>query len=411
MSEIAKRLNERRLSLVNEMRALVDKTIEEARDLSGEETGRYQAMNEEIDRIDERIAGVLDQEKRRADTDRAFDELRGKPVTGPTGAGDGGRPVGDQLRSFFLGEQGRSIEIKAPGRTDYRALSKATAAAGLNTVPTSFYDRLVAHLIEVSGVMMAQPTVLNTASGESLQIPKTTAHSSAVIVTEGSAIATSEPTFGQITLGAFKYGDLMQVSRELVADTGVDLEGYLAMQVGRALGNALGAHLLTGTGTGQPRGVITDATVGVTGGTGVAGVFTADNLIDLHYSVIAPYRASQSCYWVVKDSTLAVIRKLKDTTNQYLWQPSLQAGAPDTLLGKPLVTDPFVPATGVTNKSVVFGDFSQYFVRMVGGGIRFEQSADFAFNTDLITYRAILRADAALVDLTGAVKVFQGAAT
>jgi HK97 family phage major capsid protein len=409
---VAKRLNERRLQLVNEMRALVDVSIDEGRDLSGEETGRYQAMNEEIDRIDERMAGVLKAEQRRADTDAAFDKIAGRPVTSVDGArGSGeGESAGDKLRKFFLGESGRSLTIDA-SRTSFRALSKLTAAAGLNTVPTSFYDQLVAHLIETSGILSAGPTVLNTTSGESLQIPKTTAHSSAAIVTEGSAIGNSEPTFGQLTLGAYKYGDLLQVSRELVQDTGVDLEGYLAMQVGRALGNALGAHLATGTGTGQPRGIVTDAATGVTGGTGVAGAPTADDLIDLMFSVISPYRASGSCGWIVRDSTLARIRKLKDTTGQYLWQPSLQVGVPDTLLGKPVHTDPFVAAVAVNAKSVVFGDISQYFVRMVGGGIRFEQSNDYAFNTDLITYRAILRADAALVDLTGAVKVFVGAAT
>lgn len=410
MSEIAKKLNERRLTLVNEMREMVDKAVEEGRDLDGVETGRYQAMNTEIDALDTRMKGVLEQEQRRADAEAAFDRIAGKPVqqSGGESGQDGGN--GDQLRKFFLGESGRSLTI-SDSKLNFRALTKLTGAAGGNTVPTSFYDQLIAHMIETSGVLQAGPTVLNTSSGESLQIPKTTAHSSAAIVSEGSAIGTSEPAFGQITLGAYKYGDLMQVSRELVQDTGVDLEGYLAMQIGRALGNALGAHLITGTGTNQPRGLITDATVGVTGGTGVGGAPTADNMIDLMYSVISPYRASSSCGWLTKDSTLATLRKLKDNTGQYLWQPSLQAGAPDIFLGKSIRTDPFVPGVAVTGKSVAFGDVSQYFVRMVGGGIRFEQSNDYAFNTDLITYRAILRADAALVDLTGAVKVFQGAAT
>ena len=414
MSEIAKKLQARRLNLVSEMRELVDKTVEEARDLDGAETGRFQAMNEEIDRIDLRIKGVLEQEQRAKDAGDAFDGLLSKPKTGPDSGeqrdGQSGTEVA--LRKFFAGESGRTFDMKAPGRVDYRTLSKLSAGAGLNTVPTSFYDRLISHLIEVSGVMQAGPTVLNTASGESLQIPKTTAHSSAAIVLEAGTIATSEPTFGQVTLGSFKYGDLMQVSRELITDTGVDLEGYLAMQVGRALGNALGTHLVTGAGTTTPRGIVTDATSGVTGstvaqGAAVIGAPTADNLIDLQYSVISPYRQSASCNWLMRDATLAVVRKLKDTTGQYLWQPSLQIGAPDMLLGKPVVTDPFVAAVGSAAKSVVFGDFSQYFVRMVGG-LRFERSDDFAFSTDLITYRCLLRADAALVDLTGAVKFLTG---
>jgi HK97 family phage major capsid protein len=255
--------------------------------------------------------------------------------------------------------------------------------------------------------MQAGATVLNTNSGESIQVPKTTSHSTAGIVTEGGTISASDPAFGQITLGAYKYGTLIQVSRELLEDTGVDLEGYLAMQAGRALGNAFGAHAITGTGTSQPRGVVTDATLGVTGGAGVVGAFTSDNLIDLFYSVIAPYRASGSAKWIMRDSTVAVARKLKDTTGQYIWQPGLTADAPDTILGKQVLTDPNVAATALSAKSVLFGDFSQFFIRLAGG-VRFERSDDFAFNTDLVTFRALLRADSALVDLTGAVKYFAG---
>lgn len=414
MSEIAKRLRDRRLALVNEMRELVDRTVEEGRDLTGEETGRFQSMNEEIDRLDERIKGVLDQEKRAKDADDAFNAIAGKPITGPSGSATGGSGANggnfsDELRAFAQGKSGHALEI--PGKTvDFRTLSKLTAGAGLNTVPTSFYDRLIAHLIETASILQAGATVLQTSGGESIQVPKTTAHSSAAIVTEGAAIAASDPAFGQITLGAYKYGLLIQVSRELIADTGVDLEGYLSMQAGRAIGNAFGAHAITGTGTSQPRGIVTDATLGVTGATGVVGVPNADNLIDLFFSVIAPYRNSPEAAWMMRDSTVATVRKLKDTTNQYIWQPGLQAGAPDTILGKRVITDPGVAATALSAKSVLFGDFSQYFVRMVSG-LRFERSDEYAFNTDLVTFRALLRADGALVDLTGAVKYFAGAGT
>jgi HK97 family phage major capsid protein len=86
------------------------------------------------------------------------------------------------------------------------------------------------------------------------------------------------------------------------------------------------------------------------------------------------------------------------------------AGQPDTILGKPVLTDPNVASVGLSAKSVVFGDFSQYFVRLAGG-VRFERSDEFAFGNDLVTFRALMRADAALVDLTGAIKVFQGGAS
>jgi HK97 family phage major capsid protein len=416
MSDIATRLRDRRLNVVNEMRTLVDTAVEESRDLTGEETGKYQLLNEEIDRLDERIKGVLEQEKRAKDADDAFNAISRKPVTGPTDTrsnggdkGAGGDNFSDELRAFAQGKSGHAFEV--PGKTvDFRTLSKLSAGAGANTVPTTFYDRLIAHLIETASILQAGATVLQTSGGESIQVPKTTAHSSAAIVTEGAAIAASDPAFGQITLGAYKYGLLIQVSRELIADTGVDLDGYLSMQAGRAIGNAFGAHAITGTGTSQPRGIVTDATLGVTGGTGVAGVPTADNLIDLFFSVIPPYRNSPQAAWLMKDSTVASVRKLKDTTNQYIWQPGLQVGVPDSILGKPVITDPNVAATATSAKSVLFGDFSQYFARMVSG-LRFERSDEYAFNTDLVTFRALLRADGSLVDLTGAVKFFAGGAT
>lgn len=107
------------------------------------------------------------------------------------------------------------------------------------------------------------------------------------------------------------------------------------------------------------------------------------------------------------DSTAGAVRKIKTSEGQYIWQPSVIAGQPDTILGKPVLTDPNMPAIAASAESVAFGDFSQYFVRLAGG-IRFERSDEFAFGNDLVTFRALMRADAALVDLTGAIKTFTG---
>jgi HK97 family phage major capsid protein len=215
-------------------------------------------------------------------------------------------------------------------------------------------------------------------------------------------------------LDAFKYAHLIKVSSELLADTGVDIEGYLAAESGRALGNALGAALVTGDGSGDPNGVHTASTTGVTGGNGLGGGFGVqdnagegfDDLIDLFYSVKAPYRASSACHWMMADSTAAVVRKLKTSTGEYAWQPSVVAGQPDVILGKPVIIDPNVPAVAENAKSILFGDFSTYFVRLAGG-VRFERSDDFAFDTDVVTFRAIVRGDGDLAD-TSAIKGFVG---
>lgn len=410
MSEVVNRLRERRANVWEQAKTLADRAADENRNFNGEEQSSWDTLNAELDALDKRIKAVIDGETRAKETEEAFSKLEGKPRVA------GGAPPEDsevaQIRGMLRGEAGysRVYEVKPSGPIDIRTLSKLTAAAGANTVKTSFYDRLIAHLIETSAVLQAGVTVLNTAGGETIQLPKTTSHSTAAIVAEAGTIGVSDPAFGQASLGAFKYGVLVQLSRELVDDATVDLEGYLAMETGRALGNAFGADLVTGNGSSKPRGILQDTTLGVTTATAVAGVPTADNMLDLYYSVIAPYRNSPNAAYLMKDTTVASLRKAKDTTGQYLWQPSLQAGEPDRFGSVKVLTDPFMPATAVNAKSVVFGDFSRYFVRLVGG-IRFERSDEYAFNTDLITYRALLRGDGALMDTTGALKHILGAAT
>lgn len=422
MSDMVVRLRERRQKVWEDLKAIADKATEDNRAFDSAEQGQWDAMNEEMDKLDQRIKSAMETEQRAKDADEAFDKLTRQPTQQQQ---RGGQPQGQpsqqttELRAFMRGDPGapRSFEIRPDGPiVDFRTLSKLTTGAGGNLVPTTFYNRLMAHLIEVSAILQAGATVLNTSGGEQIQVPKTTSHSSAALTAEAAALTASDPAFSQASLGAYKYGTLIQVSRELIDDSGVDLEGYLAMQAGRALGNALGADLITGTGSTKPLGILASTTLGVTGPTGALGGFGAtsgtansgaDLLIDLFYSVIAPYRASAACAWIVRDATMAVFRKLKDTTGQYLFQPALVAGSPDVFNGKPIYTDPFVPAITTGAKSVIFGDISQYFVRLAGG-VRFERSDDFAFNTDLVTFRALLRGDGVLVDQTGAVKHFIG---
>ncbi len=423
MSEMTERLRERRLNVWEQAKTLADRAAEENRAFSSEEQGQWDALNEEIDKLDVRIKAALDQQERAKEADATFERLSGKSDAnrkgGKNGPSTADNTTAEQLRMFLRGEGPRAIEIRPTSPTDFRTLSKLTTGAGGNLVPTTFYERLMAHLIEVSAILQSGATILNTSGGESIQVPKTTSHSTAALTAEAAALTASDPAFSQAALGAYKYGHLIQVSRELLDDSGVDLEGYLAMQSGRALGNALGADLVTGNGSSKPTGILQSTTLGVTGPTGVSGGLGAtsasanqgaDLLFDLFYSVIAPYRASSAAAWIVRDSTMAVLRKIKDTTGQYIFQPSMIAGTPDTLVGKPIYTDPFVPAIATSGKSIIFGDISQYFVRLAGG-VRFERSDDFAFNTDLVTFRALLRGDGILVDQTGAVKHFIGAST
>ena len=409
MSTDQNRLFEERRRAVEQSRAILEGAEAEVRDLNAEESENFDRASADIDSLDRRISR-LDELTKRAEVDAEYAERAA--IVDATTPAPAGSTFEDELRSFLLGER-RSLDVMPTTRisaAERRTLSKATNAAGAYTVPTDFYRSLWANLIEVSSILQAGATVIATQSGESLQVPKTLTHSSGALTAEASAIAASDPTFGQLTLSAYKYGVLIQVSNELVTDTAVDLLGYLSMQAGRAVGNAFGAHAITGTGSSQPRGITIDSTLGVTSAVSTSGAFTADNLIDLQYSVIAPYRASPAAAWLMRDASLGAVRKLKDTAGQYVWQPSLQVGSPDTILGKPVYTDPNIAATAINAKSVLFGDISQYLVRTVEG-VRFERSDEYAFNTDLVTFRCVFRADSALIDLTGAVKHFVGAAS
>jgi HK97 family phage major capsid protein len=423
-SEVAKRLRDRRMNVWNDAKKIAEDAANENRAFTPEEQGKWDAYNEEMTTLDTRIKAVLDTEGRAKQADDAYDALSGRKKEGPEGT-PAQRDTLAEVRKWARGDEGasRALEIRhgAPGPINYRILTTAGASSSTNAssvIPTDFYDMLIAHLIEVSGIMQCGPTVLNTGGGETLQVPKTTAHSSpgnppspSLTAAQNATLPTSDPAFSMISLSAYKYGVLLQVARELIDDTAVDLLGYLAMQAGRALGNNFGNALVNGTGSGGPNGLINLATLGVTGATtGVSGAPSYANLVDMEYSVIAPYRQSRSCYWLAADKTIGGFRKITDTVGRPIWEPSAVLGSPDLLLGKPLVADPFMPAMATSAKAICFGDFSQFFVRLVGG-VRFERSDDFAFGSDLVTFRAILRGDGTLVDQTGAIKYYAGAST
>jgi HK97 family phage major capsid protein len=401
MSEtMIKRLLEQRANVWEQAKELLDRAATENRDLSAEEEKAYERANADLDAIDVRRKDLEEQARAAKDAEQFLSQFSPKDPT------PGKRSTADELRAAFKGEN-RDGYVTTLDPAEVRDLTVGSATAGGDTRPTSFSGRLWAHLIEVANVINAGATVITTDGGEDFGLPTTTAHSTAALTAEGAAISESDPAFVKRTLGAYKYAVLLQVSSELVTDTGVDLEGYIAMQAGRAVGNSFGTHLVTGTGSSQPYGIATGSTLGVTGGAGVSGAFTADNLIDLHYSVIGPYRNSPSCAWLMRDATMGAVRKLKGSDNNYLWQPGLVVGAPDTLLGKGVYTDPNVAAVALSAKSVFFGDMSAYHVRVVND-VRFDMSAEYAFNADLITYRCTLRGDGTLLDRTGAIKHFIG---
>ena len=377
---------------------ILDVATAEKRDLTAEETQSYERISKELE---DRSATI---EKLRADEAR---ELRLDAATREIA--DQVRPVADAPRA----ERNDNDVIRSMAKGEIRShmfekrdIVKTQTGA---PVPTSFYDQVIM-LARTVGPMLQTSTVLNTASGENLQIPSLAQYSTAAIVGEGTAISESDPVFNSfITLGAFKFSFLVQLSRELVEDAGVDILRFLADQTGNELGVRVNASLTTGSGSAAPRGIVVASGLGVTGGTGVTGAFTADNLIDLVYSVDTAGRRLAGSGFQMNAKSIGAMRKLKDTAGNFVFQPALSADANDLLLGYPVFENPGMADAGTAVKSVIFGHLPSYFVRSVGG-IKLDRSDDFAFSTDLITFRATMRVDGNLPQ-TSHVKHFIGGAS
>lgn len=413
--EFLDRLVESRARAWNEASELVERAATENRDLTAEEQEKFDRIGADLDAKDTEIRSWTERLERDAENDKARSEwsqiLKTDHVERSLEA------EVDEFSRFIRGEsqqrswdldfraiaaERQAVRAGATGQ-DFRDLVKVTTTAGGNLVPTSFLRQLYDFLEVYSGVRQLGVTILTTSSGENLEVPTVTAHGTAAIVGEGTALAEADAAFGKITLGSYKYGQLVQVSSELLADTGVDILGFLARDLGRALGRATDTAYVTGSGTNAPEGLATTLGTGATAQTGATGLPSYANLVDLVYSVNQEYR--QNAQWFMKDATLGSIRKLVDTTNRPLWEPSLQLGAPDRLMGFPVVTDPNVAALGTAStKPIMFGDFSGFYIRDVGT-IRVERSDEFAFSQDLVSWRAVMRTDSKLVDKTGCAKL------
>ena len=381
--EYIKQQHEARNRAWEEAKALLDSAAAENRELSADENTKYENISADLDRraqIIETLKADADREVRAAEAMRGF-EAQAQPVGDKSVAKD----EAEVIRSLARGDI-RSYEFEK------RDITKSSTGS---PVPTSFYNRII-ELARFVGPMLETSTILNTAGGENLQIPSLSAYSATqgTATAEAAAYSEADPTFNSfVTLGAYKYGFLIQVTRELVEDAGVDILGFLADQIGNTMGTTANSRLTLGTGTIEPNGIVTRA------GSGVASTATslaADDLISLVYSLDTVARRLPGSGFMMNANTVAAVRKLKDNAGQYLFSPSMNSEDRDLLLGHRIYENPAMSNVGSAVKSVVFGNLSSYFVRQVGG-IRIDRSDDYAFNQDLITFRAQLRLDGNLV--------------
>jgi HK97 family phage major capsid protein len=381
MSEFVKSQAEVRNNLVAQMREVIDFAEGEKRGLSAEEIQKIERLEADIAQRDASIATAQRIEERAAEA--SFAAASFAPATAATSTD------ADLLRAIARGEV-RGHEFEA----------RAALVPSANTVGQSFYNR-VFEIAQLVGPMLTTSEVFNTTSGENLVIPTVTATSSAGSVAAGSAITESNPTFSSITLGAEKYGALVSVASELVADAGFDITGYIAQELGKAIGLQTNSVLTTKLAAA--------AGSAVTGGTGVAGAFTYENLIDLVYAIDGSARLLPSTGFMMAKSGLAAARKLKDGNGSYIWTDSAVPGQAATLLGYSVYENPGVAAVATGAKSVLFGALDSFKVR-VAGGVRVDQSADYAFANDVVTYRGLTRLDGGLTHAAH-IQYFKGGAS
>lgn len=391
MSEYIKQQHEARQRAWEEAKTLLDAAAAEKRDLSAEENEKYDKISADLDKRAQVIETLKADSEREA---RALESMRGlENQARPTDA----TPAQDDnevIRSMARGEV-RSHTFEK------RDVIKSSTGA---PVPTSFFDQVLL-IARTVGPMLETSTVLNTASGENLQIPSLSTYSSGTAFADSIAIGESDPVFNSfVTLGAFKFAFLTQVSRELVEDSGVNILSFLADQTGNAMGFSVNNALTLGTGSTEPTGIVGRTTLGVTG-TAVAP--SADSLIDLVYSVDTVGRRLAGSGFQMNKSLIANTRKLKDGQGQFIFSPSLSDTQNDLLLGYPIFENPAMANAGTANKSVIFGHLPSYYVRNVGG-LKLDRSDDFAFSNDLVTFRATFRVDGNLIQ-TSHIKHFVGA--
>ena len=319
--------------------------------LSAEDDATYTKMEQEINDLGREIARLERQEALDAELSKPVnDPLTTKPMNGGREEKPKtGRASDAYKEDFGLHLRGRMLL--------HNVLSEGVDANGGYLVPEEFEHQIIQGL-EEANVVRSLAKVITTSAER--KIPVAATHSTAQWTPENGAYTESNPTFDQKSIDAFKLTDLVKVSIELLQDSAFDLESYIAAEFARAFGIAEEEAFCIGIGTGQPTGIFTanGGTVGVTAA--AANAITADELISLVYSLKSPYR--RNAKFLMNDATVSLIRKLKDNNGAYLWQPSIQAGEPDRLLGYALYTSPYVPTLAAEALTVAFGDFRNYWI-------------------------------------------------
>lgn len=347
-------LKAKRASAWEEAKKLLDKHDGDV--MSGEDLEAYERMEADIENMGREISAL-----ERAE---AFEARMNAPTSAPivnkpssnveSTEEKTGRASNEYNGAFWQAMRNKVVPYEVTN-----ALQIGTDSEGGYLVPDEFEQRLIDGLQE-ENIMRGIATTIQTASGDR-KIPVVSSHGSASWTDEEALITDSDDAFGQVTLGAYKLATAVKVSEELMNDSIFSIDTYLANEFARRIGTKEEEAFLVGDGSSKPTGIFAASgggTIGVTAASATA--ITFDEVYDLFYSLKSAYRRNAA--WVMNDSTIKAIRKLKDANGQYLWQPSAGSNTPDTLLNRPILTSSYVPEIDAAKTPIAFGDFSYYWI-------------------------------------------------
>ena len=388
-------MREKRAKLWDATKAFLDSKRNGDGLISAEDNATYEKMEADVIALGHEIERM----ERQAAIDREMNAPTSKPLTGKPQTVSGDTKTGratDEYKSAFW----NIMRKKAVPHEVYNALQVGTLTEGGYLAPDE-YEHTLIEALQDQNIFRSLARVISTSSGER-KIPVVASKGTAAWIDEEAAYPESDDAFGQVSIGAYKLATMIKVSEELLNDSVFDVAGYIAREFARRIGAAEEEAFFIGNGTGKPTGILNTtggAETGITAASATAVTF--DEVIDLFYSLRAPYR--RNSVFIMNDSTVKALRKLKNGNGDYLWTPSVTAGTPDTVLNRPVYTSTFMPTLAASAKSILFGDLGYYWIADREGR-SFKRLNELYAPTGQVGFLASERVDGRLI-LPEAVKV------
>ena len=391
-------LREKRASLWDAAKKYRDAHIGSDGTMTAEDAATYDRMVDDVDRMKKEIDRLERQE--------AIENEMNRPVSQPiVNRPDDGQPKEKEKRGTATDAYKTAfwnmVRAKAMSYEIHNALKIGEDDHGGYLAPDEF-ERTLVEALEEQNIFRQFAHVITTSRGDR-KIPVVASKGTASWIDEEAAFPESDDTFGMLSIGAFKLATTIKVSDELLHDSVFDVASYIAKEFARRIGAAEEEAFFTGNGTGRPTGILNATGGAETGVTSAGANISFDDVIDLYYSLRSPYR--RNAVFMMNDSTVRALRKLKNGSGDYLWQPSITVGTPDTIMNRPVYTSSYMPTVASGAKSILFGDLSYYWIADREGRT-FQRLNELYAPTGQVGFLSFERVDGKLI-LPEAAKVLQ----